>query len=141
MALAAVITLGAIALASSSGVQQQPSEQTPAATSPPHHQNPPKTQGTQNPSVAPPEAPVRPYAQSNEPEMPTGKTQNPERSFNGRIVRENGKLLLKNPATKKTYEFDNVSKVSSFIGKEVRLTGRRDPTSNRIHVDKIVPAS
>ena len=139
VALAAVITLGAIALASSTRMQRQPSDQASAAAGP--QQTPTDSQGTQNPSAVPSEPPVRPSAPSNEPQMPVGKLQPAQSSFNGRIVQENGKILLKNIATRKTYEIDNVGKVRGFMGKQVKVTGRRDPHSGRIHVENVVRAS
>ena len=63
------------------------------------------------------------------------------KSFSGRIVKENGKIVLKDPVTKTSYQIDDVSKVKPYMGKQVKVTGKLDMNSNTIHVDNVEPIS
>ncbi len=134
---AALVVWVAIVLTSTSNAQQT-NIQAPASTASPQPATPPSTQGAQNPSVAPPEPAVNAIPRhGNEPTMPTAETQTPQREYSGRIVRENGKIVLQNAVTKDVYEIDDASKVKRFMGKAVKVTGKRDPHSNLIHVETI----
>jgi cytoskeletal protein RodZ len=131
---------------------QAPSSQEPAATAPPQQQSPsssPSDQQTpseQEPTARPQQEPHEPAANSsqNEPQMPAAgsdvQTQD-AKAFTGRIVRENGKVVLKDPVTKTSYQIDDVSKVKAYMGKEVKVTGKLDMNSNTIHIESIVPIS
>jgi hypothetical protein len=140
----AVTALGTTALA------QVPASQDPAATAPPQQ----KTPETQNPSptpsavpdqTTPPDsAPDAANPQQNEPQMPASgseaQTQDPQ-AFTGKIVKQNGRVVLMDPATKTTYRIDDASKVRVYMGKEVKVTGRLDMNSNTIHVTGIETVS
>jgi hypothetical protein len=52
-------------------------------------------------------------------------------------VKQNGKVVLMDPVTKTTYGIDDASKVKSYIGKQVKVTGKLDMDSNMIHVTSI----
>jgi len=43
--------------------------------------------------------------------------------------------------TKTSYQIDDVSKAKPFMGKQVKVTGKLDISSNTIHVDSIEPMS
>ncbi len=62
-------------------------------------------------------------------------------AFTGRIVKENGKVVLKDPVTKTSYQIDDVSKAKQFMGKQVKVTGKLDMNTNTIRVDTIEPMS
>jgi hypothetical protein len=153
LSLAAVLTLGVVALGSSANAQE-PSSQDPAATTPPQQQSPAATaQDQQTPSTSAQEPTARPQqdphepaatGQQNEPNMPAAGTdaQTQEaKSFTGRIAKENGKVVLKDPVTKTSYQIDDVSKVKPYMGKQVKVTGKLDMSSNTIHIESVEPMS
>jgi glucose/arabinose dehydrogenase len=145
LALAVSLTLAAIALSSAAGAQQTNPQQ-PASNTPPAQQSPsntPDRQTPEPPSTSPQAEPsASPDSHQNEPAMPTSGTANQVqnmRSFSGRVVRENGKVVLKDPVTKDIYEIDDTSRVKSFMGKQVKITGRLEPHSNTIRVQSVAP--
>lgn len=150
--LTAAMMLGVVALGGSASAQE-PSSQDPAATTPPQQQSPAATQEQQTqsareqePTARPQQEPNEPAAspQQNEPSMPTAGSdaQTKEaQSFSGRVTKENGKVVLKDPVTKTSYQIDDVSKVKPFMGKQVKVTGKLDISSNTIRVESIEPIS
>lgn len=151
LSLATTIVLCVTAL-SANAHAQQPSSQEPAATAPPQQQSPsasssdPQTPKEQHPAASPQQEPNEPVADpsQNEPQMPAagGDAQTQDaKAFTGLVVKENGKIILKDPVTKNSYQFDDVSKVKRFLGKEVKVTGKLDMNSNTIHVEAIGPIS
>ncbi len=153
LSLAAALTLGVVVLNSAANAQE-PNTQEPAATTPPQQQSPgattPQDQQppatTQEPTARPQQDPHEPAAnsQQNEPQMPAAGTDaqtQDAKSFSGRITKENGKIVLKDPVTKTSYQIDDVSKAKPYMGKQVKVTGKLDMSSNTIHVDSIEPMS
>jgi Protein of unknown function (DUF5818) len=63
------------------------------------------------------------------------------KAFNGTIVKEKGKLVLKDTAANVSYQLDNQEKAKAFEGKPVRVTGKLDLDTNLIHVESIEGAS
>jgi hypothetical protein len=57
--------------------------------------------------------------------------------FNGTIVKEKGKLVLKDTAANISYQLDDQDKAKQFEGKQVKVTGKLDMNTNLIHVDSI----
>ena len=158
LSVAVALTLGVVVLNSAANAQE-PNTQEPAATTPPQQQSPaaapqgatpPSEQqtpaATQEPTARPQQDPHEPAAssQQNEPQMPSAgadaQTQD-AKSFSGRITKENGKIVLKDPVTKTSYQIDDVSKAKPYMGKQVKVTGKLDMSSNTIHVDSIEPMS
>jgi hypothetical protein len=119
LSLAAAVTMGVIVLGSSANAQDQPSSQAPAAT-PEQQQQPNETQ-------------------SNEPQSDM-KSQD-AKSFTGRVAKEKGKLVLKDPVTKMSYQLDDQDKAASYVGKQVKVTGKLDMNNNTIQVASIEPIS
>ncbi len=154
LSLAAALTLGVVVLNSAANAQE-PNTQEPAATTPPPQQSPAATTPqdqqtpatTQEPTARPQQDPHEPAAssqQQNEPQMPAAGTDaqtQDAKSFSGRITKENGKIVLKDPVTKTSYQIDDVSKAKPYMGKQVKVTGKLDLSSNTIHVDSIEPMS
>ncbi len=158
LSLAAALTLGVVVLNSAANAQE-PNTQEPAATTPPQQQSPGATTpqdrqtptaqtptATQEPTARPQQDPHEPAAnsQQNEPQMPAAGTDaqtQDAKSFSGRITKENGKIVLKDPVTKTSYQIDDVSKAKPYMGKQVKVTGKLDMSSNTIHVDSIEPMS
>jgi cell division septation protein DedD len=152
LSLAAAVTLGVIVLGSSANAQE-PSSQDPAAT-PPSQQSPSSAQQDQQtpaetpqePTARPQQDPNEPAAnpRENEPQMPTAgpdAASQDAKAFTGRIMKEDGKIVLKDPVTKTSYQIDDAAKVKQYMGKQVKVTGKLDVNSNTIHVDSIEPMS
>lgn len=133
--LAAALILGVITLAGSANAQE-PSAPDPAATTPAQQQSP-AAQDQQTTTASPEEPPA---TQQNEPQMPTASADSQTQemqTFAGRIVKENGKIVLKDPVTKNSYQIGNIDKVKTYLGKHVKVTGTLDVNSNTIHVENI----
>jgi len=62
--------------------------------------------------------------------------QNPK-EFTGMIVKEKGAMMLKDSSSKVSYKVDDDSKVKDYEGKQVKVTGTLDSSTNVIHVDSI----
>jgi hypothetical protein len=153
LSLAAGLILGVLALGGSANAQE-PSSQDPAATAPPQQQSPSSAQADQHPTPAdtPQEPTARPQQEpnepaanprQNEPQMPAAghDATKDAQAFTGRIVKENGKVVLKDPVTKTSYQIDDASKAKQFMGKQVKVTGKLDINTNTIRVDTIEPMS
>ena len=150
LSLAAGLILGVLVLVGGSAKAQEPNSQDPAATAPPQQQSPSSAQPTpaetpQEPTARPQQEPNEPAAnpRQNEPQMPAAgpDATKDAQAFTGRIVKENGKVVLKDPVTKTSYQIDDVSKAKQFMGKQVKVTGNLDMNTNTIHVDSIEPLS
>jgi Protein of unknown function (DUF5818) len=150
LSMAGALTL-AVILFNSAVNAQEPNTQEPAATTPPQQQSPPPSDqqsptAAQEPTTRPQQDPHEPAAgsQQNEAQMPAAdadaQTQD-AKSFSGRITKENGKIVLKDPVTKTSYQIDDVSKAKPYMGKQVKVNGKLDMGSNTIHVDSIEPMS
>jgi photosystem II stability/assembly factor-like uncharacterized protein len=61
--------------------------------------------------------------------------------FNGTIVKEKGKLVLKDTVANVSYQLDDQDKAKQFLGKQVRVTGKLDMNTNLIHVESIEPSA
>lgn len=61
------------------------------------------------------------------------------KTFSGKVVKENGQLMLKDPVTKVSYRFDDAAKAKQYAGKQVKVTGKLDLNTNTIHVESIEP--
>ena len=119
--MAAAITLLAVALGAPSYAQQ--ADQDPAPASRP--------------------AATTPQQQQNDAQTPpTGDTMTHEATtFSGKITKEDGKLVLKDPVTKVSYKLDDQTQAKQYVGKSVKVSGKLDMNSNTIQVDSIEPLS
>jgi hypothetical protein len=59
------------------------------------------------------------------------------KAFNGTIMKEKGKLVLRDTVAKVSYQLDNQEKAKQFVGKQVKVIGKLDLDANLIHVDNI----
>ena len=62
-------------------------------------------------------------------------------AFAGRLVKENGRILLKDAVTKMSYQLDDQSKARPYVGKQVKVVGKLDLDNNMIYIDRIEPIS
>ena len=79
--------------------------------------------------------------QARKPEAPSsGDAQTQDAlTFAGRVVKEKGRVLLKDPVTKMNYQLGDPWKALPYVGKMVRVTGKLNLDSNEIHIDSIEP--
>jgi len=77
-------------------------------------------------------------AQAAQNDMPQQQDSKP---FSGTIVKEKGKLVLKDDATNTSYQLDDQDKAKPFEGKQVKVTGKLDVQTKLIHVENIEAAS
>lgn len=77
--------------------------------------------------------------QQNEAQMPSSgdTTTHEAKVFSGRIVEENGEVVLKDPVAKISYKLSDPAKAKRYVGKQVKVTGKLDIDSNTIAVDSI----
>jgi Protein of unknown function (DUF5818) len=59
------------------------------------------------------------------------------KEFTGMIVKEKGAMMLKDSSSNVSYKLDDDSKVKDYEGKQVKVTGTLDSSTNVIHVDSI----
>ena len=85
-------------------------------------------------------------AQQNSPANKSSAEANDDQTqdalaFTGRIVEQNGDLVLDDPVTKVSYQLDDPSKAKPYIGKQVKIVGKLGMKKNTIHIDSIEPVS
>jgi uncharacterized protein YdeI (BOF family) len=117
---ATVITVVAVVLAPAARAQQADQDSAPTA-----------------PQKADPAAVASQHA--NEGQMPASgeATTEEAKSFTGRIVKENGEMVLQDTVTKVTYRLDDAAKAKQYMGKRVKVTGKLDMDSNTIRIESI----
>jgi hypothetical protein len=88
---------------------------------------------TQTPSTQPP-------SQSPSADNPSSASSSTDAQYNfvGSIVKNGDKFMLHTGDA--DYQLDDQSQASKFEGKDVKVTGQVDPSSNTIRVQSIVPA-
>jgi uncharacterized protein YdeI (BOF family) len=119
--MAAALTLLIVAIGGSSYAQQ--ADQDPAPASRPEATTP---QQQQNDAQTPPASDTMTHEAS---------------AFSGKITKEGGKLVLKDPVTKVSYKLDDQTQAKQYVGKSVKVSGKLDMNSNTIQVDSIEPLS
>jgi hypothetical protein len=86
-------------------------------------------------------------AQETNPQAQAGQEEQKSQTFMGTIGKSKGTLVLKtgyatnDPSTKTTYKLDDQEKAKDYVGKNVKITGTLDASTNTIHVSDIKPAS
>ena len=102
-------------------------------------------QADQDPSPTAPERtnPAVPQAQQNDAQMPASgeATTREAKVFTGRIVKEDGQIILKETVTKVSYKLDDTAKAKQYLGKQVKATGKLDLNTNTIQLERIEPLS
>jgi hypothetical protein len=112
----------------------QPSTQDPTATQPSAAPATPATNDAQQAPTSQQTAPAPGDAQAT----PTSADAKP---FSGMIVKEKGKLVLKDSVSNSSYKLDDQDKAKQFEGKQVNVNGKLDSSTNQIRVDSIVAAN
>jgi Protein of unknown function (DUF5818) len=96
------------------------------------------TWAQQTPSTTP----TMPDPAGSTPEQETD-TANPHqsaRSFEGRIAKSGGRLVLEDRAAQTSYKLDDQDKARKYLGKNVKVMATMDARSDLLHVIDIVPA-
>jgi Flp pilus assembly protein TadG len=123
--LGVAFVLVAFALGSSAQAQQADEDHATATSRQPQ------------PSAAP-----KPNQQQEVPAQRSADAQTQEAlAFTGRVTEEQGHLVLKDPVTKMSYQFDDPSRAKPYVGKQVKVIGKLELKSNIIHIDSIEPLS
>jgi hypothetical protein len=63
------------------------------------------------------------------------------KTFTGKIVETDGKLVLQDAASKTTYQLDDQEKAKGFVDQQVKVTGTLDSESGMIRVSSIERAA
>jgi hypothetical protein len=85
--------------------------------------------------------PARDSQQPNAAQQQNDMQTQDAKPFNGTIVKEKGKLVLKDMAAKVSYQLDDQDKAKQFEGKQVKVTGKLDIETKLIHVENIEAGS
>jgi hypothetical protein len=85
--------------------------------------------------------PDRPLKQPDQPDRQAAQPANPQaqperQTFTGTIVKEGSKYLLK-VSIDGIYQLDDQDKARQYEGKQVRIEGTLDASSNRLHIRSI----
>jgi hypothetical protein len=132
LVLAFAIVLLAFALESLARAQQADQDPTPVA---------PQSQPSQQ-AVPPAGAKQEPSPQTQQNASPANSNTDEDQTqdaltFTGRIVQQNGELVLNDPVTKIYYHLDDPARAKSYVGKPVKITGKLGMKKNTIHIEKI----
>jgi Protein of unknown function (DUF5818) len=123
IAVFAMVMLPAAFGQSTPSPSQDPTAQPSAA---PSQQTPSAQQPSQTPSTA-------------SPSSSGSSSSDAQRSFVGSIMKAGSKLVLHTGGT--DYQLDDQTQASKFEGKDVKVTGQLDQSSNTIRVQSIEPSS
>lgn len=65
------------------------------------------------------------------------QTKQPSQEFQGTIEKAGAKYVLNDKASGAKYQLDTQDKAKEFLGKDVKVTGTLDPSTNTIEVSEI----
>jgi len=63
--------------------------------------------------------------------------QQPVQKFQGTIVKSKDKYILHDKTSGATYQLDNQDRAKKFAGRDVKVTGTLDPSTNTIQISDI----
>lgn len=115
--------------------QQPPESATPQTQQNPYHSMPNQEQpnqtepGQQNPNATTPQA------------EPNTQGEQAAQFFVGKVKKQHGEYVLYVPVSRTTYKLSNQSEAEQFKGKNVKVQGTLDSSSNTINVTSIQPAN
>ena len=85
--------------------------------------------------------PQQPVAAQQAAPQATDMQAQDAKPFSGTIVKEKGKLVLKDSGANMSYQLDDQDKAQPFEGKQVKVTGKLNAGTKVIHVENIEAAS
>jgi hypothetical protein len=95
---------------------------------------------SQDPSQQP--SPTQPAQSQPSQASPTSSDSTAQgQAFTGTVVKGSDGFMLQDDTNKTSYKLDNAKIAKKFNGKNVKVTGTLDSTSNTIHVTDVVAAS
>jgi len=136
--LSTALTVGMTAVA----FGQSPSSTSPQSQDPSAQQDPAATQQTPGtPTQTPRTSTQQPDASNPSANSSATSTSSDssQQQFTGSIAKMGGKYVLHSAGA--DYQLDDQSQAKSFEGKDVKVTGRLDSSSNTIKVKSIEPSS
>jgi hypothetical protein len=86
------------------------------------------------------------FAQNDQPAQNSPKSsqtsqqsdhQYTAKEFTGTITKDGDTMMLKDSSSNVSYKLDDASKAKDYVGKQVKVTGTLDSSTNVIHVDSI----
>lgn len=96
--------------------------------------------GLTTPGIAQAAQPQPAQAQQ-QPSHDGAGNSNEAKTFVGKIVEADGKLVLQDTVNKTTYQLDDQEKAKGFVDQNVRVTGTLDSASGMIRVSSIERAA
>ncbi|HWX93309.1 MAG TPA: DUF5818 domain-containing protein [Terriglobales bacterium] len=83
-----------------------------------------------------------PTSQAGQPQAQAQQSQDSmqqddSKAFTGTIMKQGNKLVLRDASANINYKVDDEDKVKDYVGKQVKITGTLDTSTNVIHVDSI----
>ncbi len=84
-------------------------------------------------------APQQPVAAQQQTQPQSDAQAQDAKPFSGMILKEKGKLVLKDTVSNVSYQLDDQDKARQFEGKQVKVTGKLDTNTNLIHIESIEP--
>jgi hypothetical protein len=81
--------------------------------------------------------PKSPNDQSQAQTGDRNPAQPQQKSFTGVIVKDGNRLVLQDPSSKSRYKVDDEAKVQDYVGKQVKIIGSLDASTNILHVESI----
>lgn len=94
-----------------------------------------QTQPSQDPSQQPSQSQPSQASPSSSDSMPQSQ------SFTGTIVKGSDGYMLQDDTNKTSYKLDDAKQAKKFAGKNVKVSGTLDSTSNTIHVINVQASS
>jgi len=128
--LIAVFALVMLPAAFGQGTPSQSQDPNAQPTATPSQQTPSAQQPSQTPSTSDPSSSAASSGSSS---------SDAARSFVGSIMKTGGKYVLHTGGT--DYQLDDQAQAGKFKGKDVKVTGQLDQSSNTIKVQSIEPSS
>jgi hypothetical protein len=82
-----------------------------------------------------------PADSTSQQQTDTATPQPSARSFEGRIAKSGGQMVLEDRAGQTSYKLDDQVKAKKYEGKNVKVMATMDRTSNLLHVIDITPSA
>jgi hypothetical protein len=99
-------------------------------------------QQTQTPATPDQSGAAQQTAPQSQTQQPVdAQTQQAARSFEGKIAKSGGKLVLQEASTQTSYQLDDQDKAKQFEGQSVKVMATMDANTNTLHVVDISPSA
>jgi len=85
-------------------------------------------------------APAQTGSATQQQDTDATSAQQSARTFEGKIEKSGGKLVLRDSSTQTAYQLDDQDKAKQYQGKNVKVMATIDPNTNTLHVVDISPS-